>query len=573
MAANRIIEDKTGKFGGLAEYQYVNPAGMFFEVVDPTNLYIIAGRATGKTTSIQARRSVRISKAMPGAYFAFVGDYYSNLLSNTVPSMIKGWNDMGLKEGVHYVTNERPPAHFDKPYKTPMSYKHTISFYTGCFYKLVSMDVVSSMAGDSYQHIFGDEVKYLDKSKVDKLLPAARGERLRFGGSHYYLGKTFTTDMPNLLNVNEYDWILDQEKNMNVEQVEQIIQASLIVNEIKKAMVAAFLNKDANEFAKQKRNFYRWNQRLAKVRLNSTLFHVISTFANADILQLEWFEEQLKVLGPEQFRPSILSMKHEIKQGEKFYPFLGMEHFYEDGILQNFFFNYGFGDKVEITADGLKYLNPRQKLEAGVDFGDMMSMVVGQEQGWTQRILKNFYTLEQSETFIAKQFLDFFRNHKMKVLDMYYDRSGNQHHKTGRDWATAMKNAIEMPDGKPSGWRVNLMSVGQATILQEEEFNLMRMVMSETNTRLPKLKICLQQCRELKSSMEVAKQIIKPDLKTGVRRIHKNKSSEQITMERRPMWSTNMSDALKYYMCRPKYMAIMKNMVVNGPTSAPRGHG
>lgn len=570
MSANRIFEQPNGTFKGQAEYHYVNPVGMAVEVYDPTDLYLIAGRAMGKTTSIQARRSIKISKAMPGAYFAFVGDYYSNLLSNTVPTMIKGWNDIGLKEGIHYVTNERPPASFAKPYKSPLSYKHTISFYNGCFFKLASMDVVSSMVGDSYQHLFGDEVKYFVKEKLDKLLPAARGEGMRFGHSHYYLGKTFTTDMPNILNSNEFDWILDQEKNMDPENLRLILHASIIVNEIKEKMMKAYVRKDQYEFEKQKRSFNRWNQRLSKVRINSTLFLMVSTFANADILRLDYYKKQLESLGPEGFRPAILTMKHEVKQGEKFYPYMTDKNFYDDGLLLEFYDNYGFdGSKVGLTSDGLRYINSRQKLEAGMDFGDMNSLVVGQEQGWVQRILKNFYTLEQNESELASLFCDFFKNHKVKVLDLYYDRSGNANHKTGNDRASAMKRYIEFgKDDKPTGWRVNLMSIGQATILQEEEFNLMMAVMTETNTKLPKLLIDRWQCKELKSSMEVAKQIIKPD-RYGINRIRKDKSSESIPMNRRPMWSTNMSDALKYYMCRPKYMNIVKSKYQSERSYAP----
>lgn len=571
MASNRIFDKHDGPYKGSAEYQYVNSVGMAVEVIDPTNLYVVGGRATGKTTQIIARRSVRIIKNMAGAYFAFTGDYYTNLLSNTIPSMIKGWNDMGMKEGVHYVTNEKPPASFAKPYKKPLSYKHTISWYNGCFFKLASMDIISSMAGDSYQHAFGDEVKYQDKNKLDKLLPAVRGEKLRFGHSHYYLGKTFTTDMPNILNSNEYDWILDQEKYMDAEQIKNITQASLIVNEIKKALVIAYFKKDELEYNRQKKSLHRWNQRLAKVRINSTLFAMVSTFANADILQLDYFEGQLKLLGPEQFRPAILTMKHEIKQGEKFYPYLTAKNFYDDGLLIDFLHQFGFGDSVLLTSDGLRYVNKRQKLEAGMDFGDMISMVTGQEQGWTQRILKDFHTLEQSETVIAKNFRDFYKNHGNKVLDLYYDRSGNANHKTKRDWANAVKNAIEFENDRKTGWRVNLMSIGQATIYQEEEFNLMKLVCSETNTKLPKLAIDLFQCKHLKSSMEVAKQIIKPD-RFGNNRIHKDKTSESLPMAKRPMWSTNMSDALKYYMCRPKYMAVLKNTYVSERSHAPTSH-
>lgn len=571
MASTRIFEKANGTFKGQAEYHYVNPTQMAVETYDPTNLYAVIGRAMGKTTVLQARRSIRISKAMPGAYFAFVGDYYSNLLSNTVPSMIKGWNDMGLKEGVHYVTNQPPPNNFAKPYKKPLNYKHTISFYNGCFYKLVSMDVISSAAGDSYQHLFGDEVKYFVKEKLDKLLPAARGEGMRYGHSHYYLGKTFTTDMPNILHINEFDWILDQEKNMDPEQLRLVLHASITVNEIKEKMMKAYVKKDQFEFERQKRLFYRWNQRLAKVRVNSTLFLMVSTFANTDILRLDYFKKQLEALGPEGFRPAILTMKHEVKQGEKFYPYLSDRNFYDDGLLLEFFDNYGFGgENIAITSDGLKYINSRQKLEGGMDFGDMNSLVLGQEQGFVQRILKNFWTLEQNEAEIAENFRDFFKNHKIKVIDLYYDRSGNANSKTNNDRASAIKRFIEF--GKKdikTGWTCNLMNIGQPTIYHEEEFNLMMAVMTETNTKLPKLLIDRLQCKELKSSMEVAKQIIKPDRRTGARRIHKDKSSESIPMQRRPMWSTNMSDALKYYMCRPKYMNIVKNKYVSGRSYAP----
>ncbi|WP_407402201.1 hypothetical protein [Chryseobacterium sp.] len=571
MGANRIFEEPTGTFKGNAEYQYVNSFGMGVEVIDPTNLYIVGGRALGKTTQIIARRSVRIAKAMPGAYFAFTGDFYTNLLSNTIPSMIKGWNDLGLKEGIHYVINEKPPSNFAKPYKKPITYKHTISWYNGCFFKLASMDIISSMAGDSYQHAFGDEVKYQDKAKLDKLLPAVRGEKMRFGHSHYYLGKTFTTDMPNILNINEYDWILDQEKNMDPEQIMNIVRASLTVNEIKKALVKAYVKKDAMEYERQKKSFQRWNQRLAKVRVNSTLFSMISTFANADILQLDYFKEQLKALGPEEFRPAILSMKHEVKQGEKFYPNLSAKNFFDDGLLLDFFHQFNFGENPIITSDGLKYVNRRQKLEGGMDFGDMNSLVIGQEQGWVQRLLKNFWTLEQNEIAIAKQFRDFFINHPIKILDLYYDRSGNQNAKTKNDRASAVKRHIEYEDDKPTGWTVNMMSLGQKTIYQEEEFHLMKEMFGETNSKLPKVLIDLHQCRELKSSMEVAKQIIKLNAK-GVRRIYKNKSSESIPMARRPMWSTNLSDALKYYMYRPKYVNIIKKIQTSGTSYAPMMH-
>ena len=78
----RIFEDATGEFGGKAEIVYSTPAAVFYQLIDPTNLYVVGGRATGKTTNIIADRALRIVKALPCAYFAFVGDTYANLVVN-----------------------------------------------------------------------------------------------------------------------------------------------------------------------------------------------------------------------------------------------------------------------------------------------------------------------------------------------------------------------------------------------------------------------------------------------------------------------------------------------------------
>lgn len=571
MSSNRIFEDSSGLYGGKAEYIYANPADIFVTLVDPKDLNLISGRATGKTTAILARRMLRINRSMPGAYLAFTGDFYSNLLSNTVPAMLKGWEDMGLEEGKDFVVNERPPAHFEKPYKRPITYKHTVSFFNGCFYKLASMDVVSSMAGDSYQHILGDEAKYLDKSKLDKLLPAKRGERMRFEGSPYYLGTTFTTDMPNVLSPNEYDWMLAMEENMDVEQIKKILYASLTVNDIKKALVEAVENKDHAEFAKQKRLFARWNERLYRARYGSVLFHVMSSFANADILTLDWFKDQLDLAGIEGFKASILSMRPEISPGEKFYPQFQDHHIYEDGIKDNFYDTAGFGEVVKMNSRGLRYIQHDRHLEGGIDFGKMMSLIIGQKQGWNQRILTNLYALGKFNLErLAQDFVEYFQYHGRKHLKLYHDRSGNQNRSMGYDFATRFKDLVEGAEinGIKQGWKVELMNQHQGTIYQFEEYNVVNQIFSETNPRLPKILIDKYQCLQLISSLKLAKQIIKQN-KKGENQLHKDKTSEKLPLKSLPMNSTNFSDAFKYYFCRPEYMAEATNRQISSGTYAP----
>src|SRR5699024_2044877 len=125
-------------------------------------------------------------------------------------------------------------------------------------------------------------------------------------------------------------------------------------------------------------------------------------------------------------------------------------------------------------------------------------MVLGQERGREYRILKNMHVLApKSSRELADHFIRFFAPHKNKKLNMYYDRSGNQYASSGRDWATELKEAIEIDAlGKRTGWSVQLMSKEQATIYQHEEFRLMKNILSGQNEDLPTLLIDAYQCRE-----------------------------------------------------------------------------
>ena len=205
---------------------------MVVDLIDPKFLFLVLGRGTGKTEDILAERSMRVIRDMPGAYMAFVASTYEDARKNVISGLIKGWNRKGWEEGIHYVVGTRPPDEWDKPYKTPQSYKNTITIYNGVHIIIGSLDQPSSLAGNSYQHLFGDEARNLKYETLKNLVPALRGEYLSFCDSVYYCGWSFTTDMPDVLN-KDYDWILDREADMNQEQAELALQAALKVNEIK----------------------------------------------------------------------------------------------------------------------------------------------------------------------------------------------------------------------------------------------------------------------------------------------------------------------------------------------------
>jgi len=522
-------------------------------LISPKNLRLIAGRAMAKTSSIIAKRSQDIIFDMPKSYQVIVSDTYINCLKNIVPTLLEGWNRNGWREGIHYVTDRRPPSHFKLPYKPVETYKHTISLFNGCFFNLGSLDQPGGLAGGSYQHMYGDEARLLKSEKLKKLTPAIRGEYTMFGNSVYYRGTTFTTDMPNIIDGDD-DWIMQDEKNMNLDQVKLALEVGMVLHEIKREIISCKQVGDYEAMEALKPNLVRWTERWIRVRKDLTFFYVVSSLANVDILTEGYFADSLKALGIEEFKSAILSLKINLKKGEKFYGNLGEHHFYDDGVLTEYYNRFNLTDEIEESSLALRYIDHNAKLECGVDFGDMCSVVTAQPRGNYLYCLKEFYTLApENEIQLGKKFRVFYKHHKMKVLDMYYDRSGNQNSKTKRDWANALKTAIEFENGVSTGWTVNLMSLNQATIYQDEEFAFAKALMGETTATLIKLKIDKFQCKCLKSSLELTKIKIKIDAK-GSRTLHKDKSSESLPILLRPMYSTNFSDAFKYLIYRRSFV-------------------
>jgi len=540
----------------FAEARYSNKANIAIDIIAPKNLGVVAGRATSKTSGMMAERSQNIIYDMPGSYQVLVSDTYVNAIKNVVPALLEGWRRNGWREGIHYVTDQRPPSHFDLPYKPPLAFKHTISLFNGCFFNIGSLDQPSGLAGGSYQHMYGDEARLLKFEKLKRLTPAIRGEYVRFGHSVYYRGRTFFTDMPNLLS-GDQDWIWQMQKEMDQDTAQLALEIGLVLNEIKSELINYIKAGDNKKIASLKRQVKKWTEYWIRARKELTFFYVVSSFVNADVLTDGFFYDNLAALGMEEFKSAILSLKVNLKKGEKFYSHLGEHHFYDDGINSSYYDKFKLTDDIVESSLALKYIDHNRKMECGVDFGDMMSMVTGQHRGNYIDCYKNFFSLNESSKVIAKQFTDFYKNHKLKRLDMYYDRSGNQYKKVKRDWASELAGFIEMQDGVKTGWTVNLMNIGQATIGQEDEYKFAMQLMGRMSPDLPILRIDKFGCKHLKSSLELTKIEVKAD-KHGVKSIHKDKSSEKLPLESRPMFSTNFADAFKYFIYRPDWVKHTK---------------
>ncbi len=548
------------------ELHYSNWLKMVIDLISPKNLYLISGRGTGKTSDVLADRARDICYDMPGAPFAFVGDTYINLIKNTVKTFLEGWERLGWIEAHdnkvgHFVVDKPPPSYFHKPFTRLDTYKHTISVFNGCTFNLVSLDRPSTGAGNNYAHLFGDEAKYLKESKLKKLTPSIRGNYIKFGHSPFFRGRSFVSDYPDLNSSREDNWIIRMHKNMDKSQIQSILDCAFVLNDIRMQIHISEESKykDLDKIKKLTLQLRRWTERYNRVRSNSTFFYLASSMVNVDILTNDYFFEQFQDLEFEDYKTSILTIKPSLASGARFYSNLDPAHFFSDGYNYNYYDSFTLKDNISQSSRGLRYVRTHEKLEAGVDFGNMCSMIIGQEQLPHYRILKNIHILSPLWiNDLASQFLSFFQDHGRKEIDIYYDRSANTYSQQKQDFATKLKNSIEKESSgsglvRSTGWKVNLMSLGQANINHSEEFDFMIELMSGKNPSLPKLLIDLFECKELKSSLELAK--LTKDSKGNLK---KDKKSETLPLLRLPLESTNYSDTFKYLLCRKKYLDYVK---------------
>jgi hypothetical protein len=544
---------------GEADFQFSNWVKTNIMLAKPRDLYLYAGRGLGKTTDILAARSEDVVREMPRGMFVFTSDTYMNLMTNIVPNIILGWEQRyDFYEGKHFVVDEEPPSDWDRPYYSrTFQYKHTISTWNGCKFFLTSLDRPSANAGLSVVHIFGDESKYLREKKLNKLFPTLRGDPKLFGRSPYFLGKTFVSDMANPF-VNEDDWMLRMADNMDRKQIVLAIQTGLIVNEIEQELYEAENSTEYNDkiVLNIKRKLERWIDRYNKIRRGTVFFQTASSYVNADILTADYFNNLLRTLDFAEFKTAVLTIRKTLATNERFYAKLDNKHFYQDGYDYSLVDRHRLRDEFKETSLMLRYCNHDAPLEGGFDSGNMLSLVIGQQRNEGEyRVLKNFYTIPPRWIReLGDSFIEYFQFHRRKFLYLWYDRAANQFRSVGQDVATKLKNSIEKDRfGKATGWEVKLMSLGQADILHTEEYDLMMVMMGESDRRLPKIRIDEFNCKELKSSLELAP--VKPG--TGKEKVMKDKSSERMAPSRLPLESTNMSDAFKYLICRHEWLKAL----------------
>ena len=561
------------------EVRYANWMAQLIAVMQPWSLYWIAGRASAKTVQVLAERVQEVAHDCPGAPFAWVADTYSDLHKNVIPSLIDGLSLLGWIPDVHFVINKEPPREWkQRMYNVCTDWRNTMVFYTGFNFTFISLDRAAIGAGRSYVGVFGDEVKYFPEEKFTNLLKAVRGFRVKYGDSVWYRSRTLTTDMPNPNHLGEYDWILKLARQNDKQRILLALRAGFVYNDTKREYLSRLqeynsLKADARtdpavrpaladaerQMQLARRTMERWERRWVKTRRGVSFFFISSSYVNVDILGEDWFNDEFAE-GLEGAACNILSVIPKLEASQMFYCNLSMKNFYADGFLNEVIEQHPFGWEQDCTV--LRYLDPGRPLEAGMDAGNMLSMVFGQQAGRVMRILKELYTLPpQNVRDLADKFLAYFKPHRRKLLKLYYDRSMNNYKRVSTDMASQIKKAIETDaEGRRTGWTVQLMSLGQGNISSNLEYRFfMDLLPGNLARQLYTLLIDQHNCPNLKSEMEVTRTKAKVNERDNTTQIVKEKTGDKLPVHRLPRESTNLTDALKYFVLRPEVVRMWQS--------------
>lgn len=561
------------------EVRYANWMAQLIAVMQPWSLYWIAGRASAKTVQVLAERVQEVAHDCPGAPFAWVADTYSDLHKNVIPSLIDGLSLLGWMPDVHFVINREPPREWkQRMYNVCTDWRNTMVFYTGFNFTFISLDRAAIGAGRSYVGVFGDEVKYFPEEKFTNLLKAVRGFRVKYGDSVWYRSRTLTTDMPNPNHLGEYDWILKLARQNDKQRILLALRAGFVYNDTKREYLSRLqeynsLKADARtdpavrpaladaerQMMLARRTMERWERRWVKTRRGVSFFFISSSYVNVDILGEDWFNDEFAE-GLEGAACNILSVIPKLEASQMFYCNLSMKNFYADGFLNEVIEQHPFGWEQDCTV--LRYLDPGRPLEAGMDAGNMLSMVFGQQAGRVMRILKELYTLPpQNVRDLADKFLAYFKPHRRKLLKLYYDRSMNNYKRVNTDMASQIKKAIETDaEGRRTGWTVQLMSLGQGNISSNLEYRFfMDLLPGNLARQLYTLLIDQHNCPNLKSEMEVTRTKAKVNERDNTTQIVKEKTGDKLPVHRLPRESTNLTDALKYFVLRPEVVRMWQS--------------
>lgn len=504
-----------------------NPAQLR-AIIHPVKVGVhLWGRGTGKSFGPMGWESQLVAHQMPRGTFSFVGPTYVDLMTNTLPTTIQAWKELGFQEydpkskRGHFCIGVKPPSHWPKPYQQPLRYDSFISWYTGAGFQLVSQDREGKDRGGSRDGIFADEGLKLNHSRFEsESLSTNRGNGHHFGDNPRHHLVRITSSKPIgtggqwLLAFGEYYG----EDGHDYERLHNLV-ADLQLEAI-----------DTTDIAHRRallKETHRLRRQIHYYPKEGVYYTEANAFHNLANLGWDYLLTLRRTMSLHTFQTEVLNKTISgIDQG--FYALLQERvHTYTKSYNYSYLEEHGYqlatmDDKdARIQADVL----PDQPLRIGQDWGGSINyMVVGQDQVDGQRrvlrIPKIFYVKHpRILDDVFREFCQYFRHHRRKLVYFHYDHTGDNRQANSQLTFADQAEAIL----RDNGWTVVRQVNHQLAANPEERYYLWGRILKEDDEALPILRINANECRDLITSMQLTPLI------QGTRGFKKDKRSERRT--------------------------------------------
>lgn len=416
-------------------------------------------RGTGKSTILGWFIKEAV-KQMPRATGILVGETYSQILSRTLPSTKQGLEMFGLYEDIDYVVGKCGKSlGFEMPFQAPSkSWDNVIHFSNGFILIMVSNDMPNAGRGINSSIVFGDEAVLLDQERLFNNVQTTN--RSTCGGLY--------EDKP-------------------------LCNAEIFVSSV--AMT-------------QKGQWFTDLEKVAKEKPWEVLFIKANAYQNAHNLSKDWFDK-MREKAPSQmhYDAEILNIRPK-KVTNGFYPQLDpKKHYYRDSYDYNYLQSIGVkGKKKDFNCRQDKDVMMNKPLTMTIDWGNIMTMTISQDQGERYRHLKTFHVSSPQiiDDLINNEFIPYYEYKKQysNVIEFYFDRNGNN--KTPNSRLTFAEQAIECLKAK--GWKVNVrVRKGTENPPHNDKFIVINYLLKHGGTNgLPEIQINENNCNDLIVSLENA---------------------------------------------------------------------
>jgi len=340
----------------LFKSSYLSVAQILLKLADPTFLFGELGRGSGKTTYVMAPRLDRIQNAMPGSCLVLGASTYKAIFDNILAGLMEYLRET-YERGIYYEIGKKPPKHFKECATYISDYKHTITFHTGTTVQFVSCDRPESMLGKNAAHLFVDEMLKIPQAKfIERIIPALRANRSKFGHSEYFMGITGFSSTPNF--ETDEDWFLDYEKNMDWELIECIVNMAYELDIHMSELELSRTRLDEEKTKKLEAFVERWQTRLTEFRRGQTIYLRASTFSNLKILGIDYIENQIKSISdPDILNNSLLSVR-KTKVKNLFFGKFGKQNIFDDSYTYKHIDTYSADMQIEQTARNKVLIGP-----------------------------------------------------------------------------------------------------------------------------------------------------------------------------------------------------------------------